>query len=73
MTTREDKLLALASRVRRSHRDALVVVGWYAASAPTEDLDRLLSLLEELPGDIVPAGHLAAVQERWAARPSRLD
>jgi hypothetical protein len=73
MATRADKLLELASVVRRSHRDALVVVGWYAANAPAEELDALLTLLREMPGDSVPRGHLAAVEERWAGPPSRFS
>jgi len=70
MSTQHDLLREVASRCRRSHHDALVVVGWFAATESEEALRDLLRFLDELPANQVPGGHFAAYNERWAARGS---
>lgn len=67
--TDADLLLEIAARCRRDHSAALVVIGWYAARAPHEDLEALLVLLDETAPRRPHSDHLAAYAERWGRLP----
>lgn len=67
--TRNDTLLALARECRGSHQAALLIVGWWAAAAPDEDLEACLRLVREARGVLVVGNHLAAYAERWGRLP----
>ena len=66
-----DLLRAIARHARESHASALFVVGWFAAAAPAEDLERLLAAVEESERVLGPDGHLAAYAERYGRLPER--
>lgn len=68
--TRNDKLLRLAALCRQDHTAALVVVGWWAATAPDSDVDGVLGLLEEQGLRFTADQHLAAYRERWGRTPT---
>jgi len=69
MSTRNDKLRALASKCRASHAAALVVVGHYAAAASDSELDALLGAVDDVVEAWTPASHLEAYRERWGRLP----
>jgi hypothetical protein len=66
---RSDTLRAIAAHVRKSHITALFVVGWFAASSPQEELDKLLEAIHEVEVIGGAEGHLAAYAERWGRLP----
>jgi hypothetical protein len=66
---RNDTLRAIAAHCRQSHVSALFVVGWFAAGASQEELDRLLDAIHQSEALLGPEGHLAAYAERWGRLP----
>lgn len=70
MTTRNDKLRRLAAIVRADQHAALFVVGWYAAAASENELDDLLTAVQELGAATGRADHLAVYRERWGRTPT---
>jgi len=66
---RQDTLRAISAHCRASHVSALFVVGWFAAAASEEELDRLLVAVHQAETELAPNGHLAAYAERWGRMP----
>jgi hypothetical protein len=66
---RNDMLRTLANRCRMDATASLFVVGWFAAVAPDEDLERLLAAVEELSWGSTGQGHLEAYRERYGRLP----
>lgn len=69
MSTRNDKLRELASKCRRSHTAALIVVGHYAATASEPELVALLGAVDDAVAAWTPEAHLEAYRERWGRLP----
>jgi hypothetical protein len=66
---RTDTLRAIAAHIRSSHTSALFAVGWFAAGAPQDELERLLEAIHEAEEALAPGGHVAAYAERWGMPP----
>ena len=66
-----DLLREIARHARQDHASSLFIVGWFAAAAPAEDLERLLTAVEEAETHLLPSGHLAAYAERYGRLPDR--
>lgn len=66
---REDLLAALAAQVRADHWTACFVVGWFAGGMSLEDLESLVTALEDREPPIGRGDHLRAYEERWGVRP----
>lgn len=66
---RTDTLRAISAHARKSHASSLFIIGWFAAAAPQEELERLLEAVHEAEVALGPEGHLAAYAERWGMTP----